>query len=417
VPAGLLVADVVVFVVALAVTWFTTPWAIRVALRMGLVAEPNERSVHTRSTPYGGMALFAGLLAAFAAAAILPPLRPVFNGTQWIGVLLASVIIFGVMLIDDLRDISPPAKIAGMVLAAGALSLLGVSMTYFRIPFAGLIVLSSDLAPLVTAGWVVLMCNAMNLIDGLDGLAAGVAAIAAAAMFVFALRLQDLGLLSVHSLGPVLCVAVAGMSLGFLRWNFHPARVFMGDAGAMLLGLLLASATMLIGGRVDDTYSGQTFFFFAPLVIPLVILAIPVLDLVLSVVRRLARGQSFAEADREHLHHRLLALGHGPRRTVLMIYAWTMLLAFVVLVPTYTGRGNAIVPFALVGAALLIFAVFHPGNPKRPQVGPLRQGKHVRGRVPVRRVGTPDVPGGNGSSAPPGVPAVGEPTGAAAGRP
>lgn len=383
-----IVADILVFVAAFAVTWLTTPLAIKVAERFGAMAEPNERSVHVRPTPYlGGAAMYAGLVAALVAAALIPALRPVFASSQWIAVALAATVLFVVMLIDDLRDISPPAKVAGMVLAAGILSLLGVTMTYFRIPFAGLIVMSSDVAPLVTAVWVVVMCNAMNLIDGLDGLAAGVAAIAGLAMFLFSVRLQDLGLLGLDSLGPVLCVAVAGMSLGFLRWNFHPAKVFMGDAGAMLLGLLLAAATMLIGGRVDDAFSGQTFFFFAPLVIPLVILGIPVADMVLSFVRRLATGRSFAEADREHLHHRLLELGHGPRRTVVMIYLWTVLLSAVVLVPTYTGRGNAIVPLALASMALLIFAVFHPGNPKRPQVpviGP--PGKHVRGRPPVRRL-------------------------------
>lgn len=381
-------ADVAVFLAAFAVTWLATPVAIRYAVKHGALAEPNERSVHVRPTPYlGGAAMYLGFVAALVVAALIPALRPVFGGTQWIGVAISATVLFAVMLVDDLRDISPPAKVAGMVLAAGILSLLGVTMTYFRIPFAGLIVLSSDVAPLVTAVWVVVMCNAMNLIDGLDGLAAGVAAIAGLAMFLFAVRLQDLGLLGLDSLGPVLCVAVAGMALGFLRWNFHPARVFMGDAGAMLLGLLLAAATMLIGGRVDDAFSGQTFFFFAPLVIPIVILGIPVADMVVSFVRRLATGRSFASADREHLHHRLLELGHGPRRTVLMIYAWTVLLSCVVLVPTYTGRGNAIVPLALAAMALLIFAVFHPGNPKRPQVPVIGSpGKHVRGRPPVRRV-------------------------------
>lgn len=386
--AVVIVADAVVFLAAFAVTWLTTPLAIRYAERVGAMAEPNERSVHVRPTPYlGGAAMFAGFAAALGVAALIPALRPVFGGTQWIGVALAAAVLFAVMLLDDLRDISPPAKVAGMVLAAGILSLLGVTMTYFRIPFAGLIVLSSDIAPLVTAAWVIVMCNAMNLIDGLDGLAAGVAAIAGLAMFLFAVRLQDIGLLGLDSLGPVLCVAVAGMGLGFLRWNFHPAKVFMGDAGAMLLGLLLAAATMLIGGRVDDAFSGQTFFFFAPLVIPIIILGIPVADMVLSFVRRIATGRSFAAPDREHLHHRLLELGHGPRRTVLMIYLWTALLSAVVLVPTYTGRGNAIVPLALAAMALLIFAVFHPGNPKRPNVPVIgAPGRHVRGRPPVRRV-------------------------------
>jgi UDP-GlcNAc:undecaprenyl-phosphate GlcNAc-1-phosphate transferase len=383
----LLVADIAVFVVAFVATWMLTPVAARIAQRRGFMAEPNERSVHTEAVPYGGgVAMFAGLLVAFAFAAALPPLADAMRGsTAALAVILAGGVILVIMTIDDIRELSPPAKIAGMVLAAGVLFMLGVTMTYFRVPFAGLILLSSDAAPLVTAIWVIMMCNAMNLVDGLDGLAAGIAVIAAIAMFVFAFRLQYLGILGLDSLGPVICVAVAGIGLGFLRWNFHPAKIFMGDAGAMLLGLLLAAATMLIGGRVDDPFSGQTFFFFAPLVIPLVVLGIPLADAAFSFVRRVVRRQSPSIADREHLHHRLIGLGHGQRRAVLMIYAWTIILSCVVLVPTYTNRGNAVVPFALAGLALLLYAIFHPGNPRR--VRRPRGGKHVRARHPVSQPG------------------------------
>ncbi len=362
-----IIADLIVCLTAFAVTWLTTPLVARFARRKGLLAVPNERSTHAKPTPYlGGAAMFVGLLAAFGVAFMLPTLRDAISGgTAALGVILAAGVLFTIMTLDDIRDISPPAKIAGMVLAACILFLLGVTMRYFRIPFFGFVVLSNDFAPLVTAIWVVVMCNALNLIDGLDGLASGVAAIAAGAMLLFALRLQSIGLLDSDSLGPVICAAVIGISLGFLRWNFYPAKIFMGDAGAMLLGLLLAAATMLIGGRVDDSFSGQTFFFFAPLLIPLIILGIPLADAALSFLRRLRRGQSWTTADREHLHHRLLALGHGERRTVLMIYAWTILLGLVVLVPTFTGRGNAVVPIALAGMALFLYAVFHPGSPKR----------------------------------------------------
>ncbi len=385
--ASLLVAQAVVFLVAFGVTWFLTPFAAELARRTGALAYPNERSVHTEPVPYlGGLAMYGGLVAAMLAALALPVLADgVFRGGQGIGVLLAASVIVAVMTLDDLRDISPPAKIAGMVLAASLLFLFNVTLVHFRVPFLGVLVLSSDIAPLANAIWVVLFCNAMNLIDGLDGLAAGVAAIAAGAMFLFALRLQSEGLLEPDSLGPVLLVATCGLSLGFLRWNFSPARIYMGDAGAMLLGLLFAASTMLIGGRITASFSGQTFFFFAPMVIPLIILAIPILDSVLSFGRRLLRGQSWTVADREHLHHRLLALGHGPRRAVVMIYAWTALLAAIVLVPVWTGRGNAAVPFAIAASGLLLWAIFHRGNPNRPLDGATRgfgrRGRHAR---PVR---------------------------------
>ncbi len=382
--SSLIWSNAVVFAIALASTWALTPVAIRVAKRYGAMAEPNERSMHTEPTPLlGGVSMYAGFLVALAAAAALPALRStVLGGTEALGVIAAATIVVVVMTIDDIREISPPAKIAGLVLASSVLFLLGVAMTFFRIPFLekDFLLLSSEVAPLVVAVWVLLLCNSMNLIDGLDGLAAGIAAIAAAAMFLFGIRLQSQGLLPADSLGPVICAAIAGMSLGFLRWNFSPAKVFMGDAGAMLLGLLLAAATMLIGGRVDDSFSGQTFFFFAPLVIPLIILGIPVADTVLSFFRRLRRGQSWTTADRDHLHHRLIELGHGPRRAVLMIYAWTILLSLVVLVPIYTNRGNAIVPFALLGLALFLYAIFHPGNPKLARIRFRGAGKHVRHR-------------------------------------
>lgn len=379
--AGVLLADGVVFLVAFLVTWLLTPVAAAIAKRTGALALPNDRSLHTEPIPYlGGIAMYAGLLAAFVACLALPPLREaLFAGPASLGVLAAASVVLVVMTVDDIRDISPPAKIAGMVLAAGILVLLGVTMVHVRVPFLGIVSLHPQAMPLITAVWVILFCNAMNLIDGLDGLAAGVAAIAAAAMFVFAVRLQAVGLLEMESLGPVILAAACGMALGFLRWNFHPAKVYMGDGGAMLLGLLFAAATMLIGGRITASYSGQTFFFFAPMLIPLIILGIPLADVLVSFVRRLARGQSWHVADREHLHHRLLDLGHGERRSVLMIYAWTALLALTVLVPAFTGRGNAVVPFALAGLALFLFAVFHPGNPKRPVI--VWRGKHVRSQT------------------------------------
>jgi UDP-GlcNAc:undecaprenyl-phosphate GlcNAc-1-phosphate transferase len=135
----------------------------------------------------------------------------------------------------------------------------------------------------------------------------------------------------------------------------------MGDAGAMFLGLLMAVTTITIGGRTADQFSGQTYFFFAPLLIPIVILAVPIVDTVFSFVRRLVRRQSVSQADREHLHHRLMRLGHGPRRAVVILWLWTALLSAVALIPTYTNRGNALVPLALAGLALLLFTYFHPG--------------------------------------------------------
>ncbi len=174
----------------------------------------------------------------------------VFDGTtEPLGVLLAARSSSSSGCVDDLREVSPPAKVAGMVLAGSVLVLFGVTMLYFRIPFYDYVVLSPDLAPLVTVLWVVLMANAINLIDGLDGLAAGIVAIAAGSFFLYSEQLSDLDLLREPNIGPLMAIIAVGLCVGFLPHNFNPARIFMGDGGALLLGLLMAASTIAVGGR------------------------------------------------------------------------------------------------------------------------------------------------------------------------
>ena len=273
------------------------------------------------------------------------------------------------------------------------LSLLGVTMLYFRVPFASYeyVVLSPDLAPLVTVLTVVVMANAINLIDGLDGLAAGIVLIAGSAMFLYADRLFKAGLLEGSNIGPLVAAITVGICAGFLPHNFNPARIFMGDAGAMFLGLLLATTTITIGGRTADQFSGQTYFFFAPLVIPIVILGVPIFDTAFSFLRRVVRRQSFAQADHEHLHHRLMRIGHGPRRAVVILWLWTALLSAVVLLPTFTDRGNALVP---LGGRRPRPPALHLLPSRRPQpagrAGEARERPEDRVRAPSPRPTTAD---------------------------
>jgi UDP-GlcNAc:undecaprenyl-phosphate GlcNAc-1-phosphate transferase len=346
-----------------ATTLLLTPLARWVAVRTGALVRPDSRRVHGRPTPtLGGVAMIAGVLVGLVVAWRLPEFRPVFQiSTVPIGVGLAAVTIFATGLIDDVREVSAPAKVAGMVLAGGLLSLAGVGTIFFRIPFGGILSLTPDLSAFVTILWVVGMANAINLIDGLDGLAAGITGIAAGAFFLYGLRLEQVDVLVEGNIGPLLAVITLGICLGFLPHNFHPARIFMGDAGALLLGLLMAASTMAVGGSTDAEYVGSTFFFFAPLVIPLVILGVPILDTVFAIVRRATRRASLATADKEHLHHRLMRLGHGQRRSVLILWAWTALLSAVVLIPTYTGRGVPLIAVSAAGLALVLYTVFHPG--------------------------------------------------------
>lgn len=354
---------VAVAAVAAIVTYLATMpvrWAV---VRIGFVAAPDERRVHRQATPYGGgIAMFAGVLCAFMVASTLPVLRPVFSGSsEPLGVVLGAAVIFAVGLIDDARDMSAPAKVAGQVLAASVLVVLGVTMFQFKIPLAGFFVLSPDVTPLLTALWVIVITNAVNLIDGLDGLAAGIVAIASAALCLYGLRLIHSGSLPPDNLGPLVAAITCGACLGFLPHNIHPAKIFMGDAGALLLGLLMAAATMVIGGRTTEVVSGETYFFFAPLFIPLFILGVPIADMAFAFIRRTARGQGPLTPDKDHVHHRLLRLGHGHRRTVFILWAWTAVLSGFVLYPLFTATGNAIIPFGAVALGLLLYTLFHPG--------------------------------------------------------
>jgi UDP-GlcNAc:undecaprenyl-phosphate GlcNAc-1-phosphate transferase len=364
------VADYIfVAAVAAVASFVLTPLVRRWSVSIGAVVRPDpSRHVHTRPTPtLGGVAMFYALLIAALAAVSRPGLRSLIQSSSemW-GVLLGAAVIFGVGALDDLRDISPPAKTAGQVLAGIVLSLFGVTILYLRLwptdYFVALGRSGGDLGLLVTVVWVVMMSNAINLIDGLDGLAAGIVAIASASIFAFVFLFSGEGIISPTSTGPLVVAVTFGLAAGFLPHNFHPARVFMGDSGAMLLGFLMAAATIAIGGQSPDLFPGKTFFFFGPVIIPLVILGIPLIDTVYAFVRRVAGRRSFSAADKEHLHHRLLHLGHGHRRSVLILYAWTALLSLIVLVPAYTGKGN-FMAFGLVAAAALgLFTIFVPGK-------------------------------------------------------
>ncbi len=351
--------------VAAVVTFVLTPFVARFATRIGWVVEPDARRVHTVTTPdVGGIAMMGGVLAAILVAWPMGQFDALFsNNSETGGLVLAALMIFGVGLVDDVRDISAPAKVAGTVVAGMILVWAGVTMFYFRVPFLDVFVLSNDWAPLVTVLWLLGMTNAINLIDGLDGLAAGIVAIASGAFFVYSTHLADIGKLPEPNLGPMLSIITLGICLGFLPHNFNPAKIFMGDSGSFLLGLLMATSTSVVGGRMDpstQSYSGQSYFFYAPLVIPLVILGVPIFDVIFAIVRRASKRQSFAEADKGHLHHRLINLGHGQRRSVLILWAWTALLSGLVLYFVFAEAGRRLVVFVLAAVGLALYTALHP---------------------------------------------------------
>jgi UDP-GlcNAc:undecaprenyl-phosphate GlcNAc-1-phosphate transferase len=260
-----------------AVATFGLTYLIRkVAIGRGLVVAPDSERVHTRTTPTaGGVAMILGFAVAVMASGPLGLSHYdlfhsgfTLSSTALIGVVAAAAVIGLVGLVDDVRNVSPPAKVAGQVLAAMVLYFFGVTMTQIKVPFlSSYVVLGASILPLVTAIWVVGIANAVNLIDGLDGLAAGVVAIGSGTLCIYGLRLIDLGALAPNNIGPLLAAACCGVCVGFLPHNFHRAKVFMGDTGAMALGLLMAAATMEIGGQAVYVTSGATYFFLAPLVV------------------------------------------------------------------------------------------------------------------------------------------------------
>ena len=322
------------------VTFLLTGLVRMLAIRTRAVAMPRERDVHRAPIPrLGGVAMYGGILAGILLSHQLPVLRRSFEFSgDVVGVLAAGGIIMVIGALDDRFELDSLTKFAGQVTAAGVLVLYGVQWFIFWVPWNGgsgsvgsVLVLGQDQAVFVTVALAVVLVNAMNFVDGLDGLAAGIGLIAAVAIGAFTLQLLYRSGGSVSVYPPTLIAAlIAGACLGFLPHNFQPARIFMGDSGAMLIGVMLAAASTSASGRIDPRSYGATDLvaLFSPLLVVAAVLFVPLLDLLLAVVRRTRAGRSPFAADKMHLHHRLLEIGHSHRRAVLLIYIWAALLAF-----------------------------------------------------------------------------------------
>jgi UDP-GlcNAc:undecaprenyl-phosphate GlcNAc-1-phosphate transferase len=356
----------VIMLCACLVTAATTPLVRRLANDRQWVAVPDERKVHKVPMPdVGGIAMFVGVVVSLLVAWRMGQFTHLFVGnSEPAGVVIGAFIILCFGVRDDIKEISAPARVIGTVLSALVLVYFGVTMFYFRLPFIDVFQVSNDWTPIVTVVWLLMMTQAINLIDGLDGLAAGIVAIASGTFFIYSQHLAHLGLLSEPNLGPLIAAITVGVCVGFLPFNFNPASIFMGDGGAYLLGFLLAVSTSVVGGRADpatQAFSGQTYFFLAPLFIPIMILGVPIFDVVFAIIRRVSRGEDFSKADRGHLHHRLINLGHGPRRAVVILWGWTILLSGFVMFPVFrpsTSRSLAV--FGIIAIVLILYTTLHP---------------------------------------------------------
>ena len=247
-------------------------------------------------------------------------------------------------MLDDLIELDALTKLGGQILAAGFLVLNDVRLWSLKLPGVGQFVLDPSQGALLTMLLVVGTMNAVNFVDGLDGLAGGVVLIGSVAFFLFSYQLADANGYTLAITAAMLCAAMGGACAGFLPHNFFPARIFMGDSGSMLLGLVLSGSALTLTGQFADVSVEQgggtdgSIVMLLPILLPISILIVPLADLVLAVVRRTRRGQAFYQPDKEHLHHRLLEIGHSQRRAVLIMWLWAGLIAFgAVLVSLYSG--------------------------------------------------------------------------------
>lgn len=327
-----------VLFVAAATTYLLGGAVGRLAHRLGAVKVPGrDRDVHSRPTPeLGGLAMLGGLAAAFLVATRLPFLGSLPDVGRDVGILLlAGVIITVVGAIDDLVDLDALTRVAGEVLAGGVIVVFGVQLYWLPLPDGTTFSLSPALGAAITVLGIVAVANAVNFVDGLDGLAAGVVCIGAAAFFFYSYLLAYENGLNRATTATLITAALTGVCLGFLPHNFSTARIFMGDSGAYLLGLMLAASTITLTGYLDpgalvgDAQSRTSLLpALLPLILPIAVLALPFVELILTVVRRTRAGRSPFAADRGHLHHRLMDLGHSMTRAVLVMYLWAGLVAF-----------------------------------------------------------------------------------------
>ncbi len=349
---------IITFATALVLALLFTPINRRFSQRVGAVVMPHDRKIHEKpTTTMGGIAMYLAVLLALLACKILVStmdpsslprgIREALSSQELLGILLASLIILLLGVWDDLRELSPLAKLTGQVAAVLVMISFGVeirSISYIRGDFIDLSG-SPAASILLTLVWMVAFINFINLIDGLDGLAAGVACISAAAFFIYGTQVgQDQAVLQAM----VISAALGGATLGFLYYNFNPASIFMGDSGAMFLGFILGAIS--IQGILKRAA-------VATALPPLIVLAIPIVDTGLAIIRRMRGHLPVHHADKEHIHHRLLYLGHSQKQAVLLIYLWTGLLTAVALVLEFTSNKKLFFVLLLVTLASFLLSV------------------------------------------------------------
>ena len=341
--------------IALAATlcYLITPFIKILAMRAGAFINLRSRDTHSVITPrWGGIGMWISMSLTFLVVSHLPLVAKSF-GREATGIFLAGTFIMILGALDDMYDLDSITKFAGQAVAGGILLLHGVQILW--LPINGIYILPPSIGQLLTIFFVMVVINAVNFVDGLDGLATGIVAICAMAFFGFSYLLAVVNGLNRAGAPSLITAVIIGICIGFLPHNYHPARIFMGDSGAMFLGLLLSAAAITLTGQIDlnaITNQGSSSPLL-PLLLPFSILAIPLIDLGMAVIRRLRAGRSPFAADKEHLHHKLLSMGNSHRRTSAILYSWTAMFAF----PTVVAAFAPIWMALAVGLLIFIFSV------------------------------------------------------------
>ena len=361
-----MLAYVTVVAVAAFVTAAASWGVLRLSRRFNLAPEVRARDVHQAPTPrLGGIAMFVGIIAAFIVAATQREFASLFSGSNQMWALFGACALIAVVgVLDDLLDLDWMIKLAAQLAAAGLLAWNGVQIV--SLPFGDTLIIGSPLVNFViTVFLMTLVMNAVNFVDGLDGLVAGVAIIANALFFVYTLLLNDqIGRVDSVIFASLIAIVVVGICIGFLPFNWHRARMFMGDTGALLVGLLMATSTVSVTGQLNPAALDQKLVLasYIPIILPIAVLALPLADFSLAVFRRLRAGTSPFTADRLHLHHRLLDMGHSPIQAVCIFYSGTATISIAVLL-VFTTQDFLLPGIVLAAGTAVTFALLRfPAN-------------------------------------------------------
>lgn len=317
--------------VAALVTAASSAIVLRVSRKKMLAPQIRERDVHTTPTPrLGGIAMFIGIIAAIGFVATQPNVSSVLSSSSEMYALLGACVLIAIVgVLDDLYDLDWMVKLAAQLVAAGLLAYNGAQI--LSVPLGDTLIVASPVLNFVlTVLLMALVMNAVNFIDGLDGLVAGVAIIANVTFFVYTqLLMQQAGENTSIVIAALIAAIVVGISVGFLPFNWHKAKMFMGDTGALLIGLMMATSTVTVTGQLNPAQLDQKLVVasYIPILLPIAVLIMPLADFSLAVLRRLRAGQSPFTADRKHLHHRLLDMGHSPVQAVIIFYLWTAMIS------------------------------------------------------------------------------------------